>query len=193
MKTVLLLVSHLGSSSNILFNVLNQNSRIQGFRTDRPYYNTDTLQYLTAYEHKLRNTAAIYMDELLHNFKFAAKDLYKICKFVYLIREARPSLNKIIARGYSQNAASDYYRYRLRRICEMAKRTPGAPLLTWDDMVSGRGLPLIEEYLNLKEPIKKISIGPEAPDVVEYNIAEKAQEAYERHFLYLKKFDLISA
>jgi len=190
MKTVLLLVSHLGASSNALFDALNKNSRIQGFRTDRPYYNTDTLQHLTAYEHKLRNTAAIYMDELLYNFKFAAKNLYKICKFVYLIREAKPSLNKIIAKGYSQYAADNYYRYRLRRICEMAKRTPGAPLLTWEDMVSGRGFPLIEEYLNLKEPIKKINVGPEATDVVKYKIAEKAQEAYERHFLYLKKFNL---
>jgi hypothetical protein len=69
----------------------------------------------------------------------------------------------------------------------MAKRTPEAPILTYDDMVSGKSLPIIEEYLNLKTPLNKVEGGQGVPDSIDSKIAEKAQESYERHFYYLQK------
>ena len=49
--------------------------------------------------------------------------------------------------------AKRYYCFRLRRLYEMAKKTPGAIFLTWDDIKSKKKLELVENYLNIKEKI----------------------------------------
>lgn len=188
MKNILFIVSHLGSGSHILFNSLNRNPRVQGFRIDKPYSNPLALEHLTSHPHKLDNTAAIYMEELLFNYSFSCPQAYDYCKFIYLIRDARPTLNNIVTLGYDPICADLYYRYRLRRICEMAKRTPQAILLTWDDVLSGKKFSLIEKYLNLKDPISLIGQEPKIKEVVDLNIINKSQRSYERYFYFLKKF-----
>jgi len=177
-----------------LFNWLDKNPRIQGIRVDVPYIHPGSLEILTSHPHKLDNTAAIYMDELLYNYSFAFPPLYQWCKFIYLVREARPTLNTIVSKPqsfsykYSPESANKYYKYRLRRMCEMAKRTPKAILLTYDDLISGRKFPAIEKYLNLKEPIKTEEIKEDIQDVMDVSLINEAQESFERHLFYLKKF-----
>lgn len=73
-------------------------------------------------------------------------------------------------------------------MCEMAKRTPKAILLTYDDLISGRKFPAIEKYLNLKEPIKTEEIKEDIQDVMDVSLINEAQESFERHLFYLKKF-----
>lgn len=193
MKNILFIVSHLGSGSNFLFDALNKNPRIQGIRTNTPYSHPDSLDVLTSTSHKTDNSAAIYMDELLYNFVFSCPQLYRECKFIYFVREARPTLNKIVSipslnQKYEPEYASKYYRYRLRRMCEMAKRTPDAPFLTFDDLISKKKNLLIEQYLNLKDPIEVPEIKDDYSDAVDIDVIKNAQESYDRYFYYFKKF-----
>ena len=194
MKNMLFIVSHLGSGSNILFDWLDKNPKIQGNRIPMYYSNPIDLEAITSKPHKTDNTAAIYMDELLFNYSFACPQLYNTCKFIYFIREARPTLNKIVSTTtslqikYTPERACKYYKYRLRRMCEMSKRTPGAIFFTFDDLVAKRKLDLIEKYLNLKKPIVPTELTEQTIDVIDVDIINEAQESYDRHFYYLKSF-----
>lgn len=188
MKKVVFLVSHLGSGSNLLSNILDNNPRIQGFRTGKSYVNFHSLESLTDQPHKLDNTAAIYMDELNFNYNLASKSLYSSCKFIYFIREARGSLEDLILNyKYYPAAAMRYYCYRLRRICEMSKNTPDAILLTWDNLHKKEGMELIEEYLNLRERLIVPDMSSIITKTVPLEIVEKSQNAYERYLYFLKK------
>jgi hypothetical protein len=156
MKKILFVCSHLYSGSAALCDILNNHPRIQGFNftLKNSYSNPLNLINLTDQPHKLNNRSAIYMDELIYNYQFSTKDAYKYCKFLYLIREPEAVLKFLIVnQKFKPQFAIRYYTYRLRRLCEMAKRTPGAVLLTWNDLDSNRGISLIEDYLGLKQSI----------------------------------------
>jgi len=84
-----------------------------------------------------------------------------------------------------------YYKYRLRRMCEIAKRTANAVALTWEDMTSGKGLPLIENYLKLKVPLKLKERDWDYKNIVETQYVDEAQQSYERHLWFLKQFNLV--
>lgn len=189
MKNIVFIISHIGSGSKFLFNSMNENPRIQGTRLGR-YWTMEDLQALVSRPHKLRNSAAIYLDEILLNHEFVYTPLFKFCKFIYLIREARSSLNNILQSSL-RTSIDCYYRYRLRRICEMAKQTPGAVLLTWEELLSTKkSLKLIEDYLNLKEPLN-LQINEEIKDSIDVEIVKKSQERYERYLFILKNLKLL--
>lgn len=191
MKKVCFLTSHLLSGASYLYESLDQNPRVQGFRSDRPYTSMLDVLDLTNRKHKLKNAAAIYMDELIYNHWLQTKDAYKHCQFVYMVRPPEGTLNELVSRRlYTPSCAARYYTYRLRRMCEMAKRTPGAVLLTWDDLATGRGLPLVEEYLGLKTPLTVPTMKKGTnTTLVPLKFIKEAEESYERHlsFLYSQK------
>ncbi len=188
MNTVLFVVSHLGSGSESLVSVLNENPRVQVWGGQMSYRHPSDLNILMARGHKLDNSAAVYGDHLLLNPLFSCKALYEFCKFIYVVRDAKGSLNHMPER--EGKFAAMYYRYRLRRICEMARRTPGAVLLTYEDLKSGRGLDLIEDYLVLKTPLSKPQLSPDDKDDVDSKVWTECQEAYEHYLFYLKHLNL---
>jgi hypothetical protein len=191
MKKVLFLTSHLKSGSDVLYHILDQNPRVQGFRSGFPYYDMPTILALTQQRHKLDNQAAIYMDELLYNFWLQTKDAYKHCKFIYVIRPPEQTLNELV-RIYKPQAACNYYCYRLRRMCEMAKRTPGAVLLTWEDIETGRGLPLVERYLGLKQPLEMMPMKKGAStNLVPLELVRHADVAFNRYYHFLRSQPLV--
>ena len=69
----------------------------------------------------------------------------------------------------------------------MSRRTPGAVLLTWNDLASMEAFPHIEKYLNLKEPLVPIDIFQEENEKASRNIIEQSQDAYERYLYMMKK------
>lgn len=182
MKQVAFVVSHLGSDSGLFCESLDKNPRVQWFKSNVIYDHISTVEKLVDKPHKLKNAAAIWLDELLYNFNFSSKYLYSCCKFIYVIRPPKPTLS-CIGEGFV-----NYYTYRLRRICEMARCTPGAVLLTWDDLVAGR-LDLVENYLNLKEKIDPIQ-GIVPTKSVQWSILDNAQQSYEKYLYYLKNLNL---
>jgi hypothetical protein len=190
MKSLVFLISHIGSDSQLLFNSLNQTKQVMGISMGT-YSDPHILSYLDSIPHKLRNSAAIYMDHLLFNFMLSSKAFYKICRFIYLVREARPSITNIIENQYKVLPAARYYAFRLRRICEMCKQTPGAVFLTWEDIATGRGLPLIKQYLNLKENLIKPEMPMATQTELPLDIIQKAQESYERYLYISQQFNLV--
>lgn len=179
------------SGSGQLCDVLDENPRVQHFRfaSWRPY-SMDAVIDLTWQKHKLDSSAAVYLDELTRNHELQTKNVYSWCKFVYVVRPARPTINLLVARKlFKPLPAVRYYCYRLQRMCEMAKRTGGV-LLTWDDMVTDRGLPLVEEYLGLKQKLEvpNLSEVKGTSDVlVPYSLSELAEESHERHLSRMRE------
>lgn len=179
MAKVLFLTSHLGSGHDILFNLLCENPRIEGYKTGFLYEYPLTINSLLAYPHKQRNTAAVYMDELLYNHSLSTKKLYGVCKFIYFIRQPIYSLNI----GLRPDMAVDYYCFRLRRMCEMARKSGGV-LVTWEDLASGRKNDILQEYLNLRQGLGRVECKLDQNFVgIE---SKRAEKAFEKYLCFLK-------
>lgn len=192
MKKVLLLCSHLNSGVDNLFSVLNQHPRIQGIQNKLPYISPLNLEIVTSHKHKFENSASIYMDVLNFNFEFLNRQLYNLCKFIYVIGEPKDTLNSLVAQNlYKPLQATRYYCFRLRRICEMARKTPGAVFLTKNNLINGVGHELIQEYLKLKTPIESIQLEKSTtPDLISSDLLQEANDSYEYYLYYLKNQDL---
>jgi len=205
MKKIVFVCSHVYSGSSQLCDAMDANPRMQvygrefeyGLPNGSVYGSGFDLLRLTDNKHKISNSASIYVDELLQNYQLSTSDAYPACKFVYVVREPGPVLNYMQAKFRTRpDYASRYYLFRMRRICEMAKRTPGAVLLTFDDLRDGRGMELLKDYLCLKHEIawdpsmltpvrmrlNQASIEPEALAQVE--------EGWERYLYFLRSLAL---
>lgn len=194
LKKVCFVVSHLGSGYSDLLRVLNRNPRCEFYDSGSQYDGPLALEWMFRRGHKCRDNSAVYGDALTLNVQFSSKDLYDPCKFIYLIRPARPSLNVLssLGMGYAEHSAASYYRFRLRRICEMAKRTPDAVLLSWDDLAKGTAFPIIEQYLGLKDELRTDyeDFMHDEADNFDEKLTRECQDAYERYYYYLSKLKL---
>lgn len=195
MKKVCFIVSHLGSGSADLVDILNSNPRCHIQSSQTKYSSPEDLEWLFASPHKCRDSSAVYGDHLLFNTSLSCKSLYESCIFIYLIRPARASLNEISTmkeHGLEGQFAARHYSFRLRRICEMARKTEGALLLTWDDLASGRAFPSVEEHLGLRTQLKaghrhfNAGVG----DDFDERLVSECQDAYERYYYYLARLKL---
>lgn len=172
---------------------MNSHPRVMIHESMTKYSNPTSLQVLHAKGHKLASTAAIYGDHLLFNTQFYYKPFYTACKFVFVVRGAKGTLNDLVAgedAEHNAHTAFRYYAYRLQRMCEMAKRTPGAVWITWPDIAKGKALPLIADYLGLDGFALNPMPQEESMDVVPLSIVEKAQDAYERFLFFSKSLNL---
>jgi hypothetical protein len=135
------------------------------------------------------------MDELLYNYSLSTKYALNVCKFIYVIRDAESTLNLLMENESFKKPihAQRYYLYRLRRICEMAKRTPGAVVLNYYDIKNKKGSEAIQNYLNLKEPFEFLDAKlpePTSLDLVSPKLVQEADEAFEKYWYFLKNQDL---
>ncbi len=193
MKKVVLICSHLHSGSRELYNSMNNHSQIQGYNHSVYSSPLDFLK-LTDQYHKLNNRSAVYMDELLFNYSLSTKVAYNECNFIYVIREPISVLNKLVLINKMKPIFGlRYYTYRLRRLYEMSKRTPGAILLTWEDLIANRGIDLLEKYIGLKESIKfKIDNNFDISDnLINLNLRKESEDCYQKYLYYFKNSDLI--
>lgn len=194
MKKVCFVVSHLGSGYSDLLRVLNRNPRCEFHDSGSQYEGPTSVEWMFRRGHKCRDSSAVYGDSLVYNMQLSSRRFYESCRFIYLIRPARASLNAISALGlgYSEKSASSYYRFRLRRMCEMAKRTPDSVFLTWDDLAKGIAFPMIEEYLGLKDELRAEyeEFMAEETDEFSERLTRECQDAYERYYYYLSNLKL---
>lgn len=195
MKKVVLICSHLHSGSEALYRSLDAHPRIQGFKEPLPnvYSSGLQIQALTQMPHKCMNRSAIHMDEILYNYQVSTEDVYKYCKFVYVIRSPEATLCRLMESGKKWSHAFLYYKYRMRRLCEMAKRTPGAVLLTFEELCGIGALELVGDYLDL----------PSSPDMCDVTLSRgtgtdqlapvrrfEAERIYERYLYFLRSLPL---
>lgn len=195
MKKVCFIVSHLGSGSHHLVEILNGNPRCQIQSSQARYSSPEDLEWLFATPHKCRDSSAIYGDHILFNPSFSCRNLYESCRFIYVIRPPRYSLNEICMdpdSGLKGRFAARYYAFRLRRMCEMARKTPGSLLLTWDDLSSGKAFPAIEDYLGLKSQLKveHHHFPLISRDDFDERLLAECEDAYERYYYYLGMLDM---
>jgi hypothetical protein len=193
MRRVLFIASHLCSGSDSLFNMLDSHPRIQGHRMGISYDGPQSLVALTSQPHKLENSSAVYMDEMLFNYNISSKPLYVEAHYVFLIRSPRDTINEIAAtKNYHPNSAWAYYRFRLHRLRSIAHKAKGAVVLTYEDLVKGQGLELIGDYLGLKEPFTYRPVArnpyPDAYDNISH--MRVAEEAYESTLYALRNLGL---
>jgi len=191
MKRVVFIITHHESGHQVLESILNNNQRVQCFNTKIDYDHPDSLETLFDMKHKLNNSAAIYSDTILTNPQLSSESFFGFAKFIYLVRDAKSTLNLMSANSkYSELGAFRYYTFRLRRIAEMAPKTPGAIFLTWRNIEEGKGLHLIEDYLQLKEPLIYEGENALYEDVLPIDTCNKAQDVFERYLYYLRHQDL---
>lgn len=196
MKKIVFVCSHLQSGSEGLCRAMDLHPRIQLFPTGT-YTNPENLITLTKQPHKLNNRSSIYLNELMFNYELCTKAAYENCKFIYVVRPPENALGRIIEKEDMKiSYAIRYYTYRLRRICEMAKRTPGAVFLTWDDLNNNRGIDLIDDYLELKQGLiydsSLLDDFRQEPDVrIKLEIRNKVEETYQKYLYWLKTNTLI--
>lgn len=190
MKKVCFVVSHLGSGSSSLVSSLNANPRCEIRETGARYEGASSVRWLFRLGHKCRDAGAVYGDHLLFNSSLASRDLYGGFRFVFVLRPARRSLNEILKMGYGEAGASSYYRFRLRRMCEIARRSPGSVLLTWDDLAKDSSLRIIEGYLGLSEPLHLPVLNEDGPETCSERTVEECQRAYDRYYHYLDALEL---
>jgi hypothetical protein len=182
------LASHLGSGSEQILHVLNAQRTIDIKTTGNTY--VSKLDILNAYEtpHKISNAEAIYGEHVLFNYNLASYSFFEMCKFLYVVRSAAPSLNLIVRDyGYAPEAAVSYYCYRLRRLYEIAQKTPNSILINFDSLPQTTNA--IEEFLELKTPLwrmKEVVFDMDYPKILSHSQISYAQERYE-YYLYLMK------
>lgn len=198
MKKIVFLFSHAYSGSDILYKSLDNTFLVQGYRDKNiSYFNSSHLFDLTNLEHKRDLRSAIYMDEILNNYSFYLKNDYDKCHFIYLIREPIETLSFMIQKSEkSTYFAVRQYCFRLRRICEIAKKTPGALFLNWKDLEKKESLNIIEGYLNLKEDLiitkdMLSSLKFKGNVYIKKELLDKALDSYEKYLFFMKNQNLV--
>lgn len=199
MKKVVFICSHVFSGSNQLYAAMQKNPRIQGYKNKNLnfYESSMNLVNLMSMRHKANNNSSIFLDEINFNHQISTKNVYSFCKFIYILRDPDQCLAQMVSSlRYSALGAARYYTFRLRRICEMSRNTPGAILLTFDDLLDGRGIDLINDYLELVRPIdfnpQKLSYYKNSASVDLLGSALRGQtwDQYERYLYFLKNQSL---
>jgi hypothetical protein len=194
-KRVMISVTHLASGSLPLLNLLNRNPRVQFVQTNPVIQNYVDLKALTGMTHKLSSVAAIFALESNFNYQLGSKIKIPHAHYLFTVRQPDPVLNLLVSDGiYDQKGAAMYYCYRLRRICEIAKRVKHGMLLTYDDIQRGDHIAPLKTFLGLKEDVLHI---PEffnhlksPPNVINREILEWCRDCYERHLFFLKRLPL---
>lgn len=186
MKKVCFVVSHLGSGSGSLVASLNSHPQCEIQESSTCYENPASVRWLFRLGHKCRDASAVYGDHLLFNSSISSRSLYGTCRFILLVRPARSSLEGIMGHGYLPEQAAAYYRFRLRRICEVARRCPSALIFTWDDLAKEESMIRIKDHLGLRTPPDLPVPDLPSTDRCPESVVERCEEAYERYHYYLR-------
>ena len=187
----LFIATHIGGGGGLLKRCLATNTSVYCRNGLHVYLHPSNLDDMK----KEDTYARVAADRLVYNFQMAAPSVMGLSTFAYVVREPRAVLDHLHdAHGYSWDGALNYYRFRLRRLCEMARRTPRSFLFTFDDVVTGRALGLIQSKFGLKHPfVLKYEPAEEGYPAAPIGHLEIAQTSYERHLYYMRNLKLMEA
>jgi hypothetical protein len=192
MKNILFIVTHVGAGMEYLVSILNENDRVQIYNDFLTFDHPVVLDQLTTKNHKMNNNSAVFGTVVIHNKDFCCKELYKFCKFIYLINEPT-NYFKITLNDKKDNAEiiSRHYCFRLRRIYEMAAHTPNAVVVDYRSLSEKKSLEPIDEYLLLRNNLYYNGDSKEFPEVkIPKEPLKHCQEAYERYLFKLKNLNI---
>lgn len=196
-KRVLFSISHLASGVTPLLYLLNSNPRVQLLRSEAMFQNYNDLKALTSFSHKTNSAAAIYAFDISYNHQMGSKVVFPHADYLFLIRPPEPSINLLIAsKLYSPTTAVNYYCYRLRRMCEIAKRVKSGIILTYDDLISGDHVAPLTTFLRLKEDVIHQAdcyerLKPPETNLIPTDLISWAKDCYERHLFFMRSLPLV--
>lgn len=179
--------THVGAGGSMLAEMISANRRIGRIRRDNTQVYTDpiALDYAQRKTLETNPDARMFVDRIVFNHEFAHESFYDDCLFVFLVREPEATLNHLVGLGYTPAAAARYYSYRLRRLCEMARRAKHKVVATWDELVSKEALPEIKRLIGMKE-LNSIYRPQKSEKTVDPATVSACRRCYERHLNYLR-------
>jgi hypothetical protein len=152
LKTYCFILSHEGAGSHLLARILNSTKKVACLTDSHIAYagpeSLETLNYVIKNHPCINDDLPIYCDTLNHNTDLYYNNLFDFCKIIFLTRQPEPTLKAIATKN-----AYNYYRFRLRRLYEYSKKAKNSICITYDEIVNRQCFPLIESFLNIKDPI----------------------------------------
>lgn len=142
---LIFLTTHLGSGFSHVCEALNRHQNVRAEQTNKVYLHPTDIDCINNDRWRGRT----YIDTVLFNHHLANPAFLTTCEFVYLVEHPKYALNEIVKQGYSPNGALDYYHFRLRRMYEMAYKTPGSAFFTTDDLETESGQEVLKKFLGL--------------------------------------------
>jgi hypothetical protein len=123
----------------------------------------------------------IHCDFLLYNHSLASKQLYKICKYIFLIRSPEAVLSE-------DPNLLNYYCFRLQRMAQMSFYTKDAIFITWNELFNKEAFTKIEKFLNLKKPFKvNTDLERKTYHPVNKKALSRAERAYDKYVSQIMK------
>lgn len=110
-RNVLFIMTHHGSGWERLTECLEQNLRIQCFKTGLSYSHPDDVALLRSNDHRCRNSSAIWADVILDNSHFNMRRLAEHYKFLFWSCDYSQAAEELKTKFGDR--AEDYYAYRL--------------------------------------------------------------------------------
>lgn len=165
-----LIITHCGSGATVLCRILATSMKVRCFgKTGVNYSHPLAIQQARQIiDQSLNLKSSVnndwYIDKLMFNYEFTCKNLYSICKFIYMIRSPQVPLSTLISKGYSPEGAETHYLFRLRRMCEMSKKSGGI-LITYEDLVNKSAFSLLQNSLDLKSPLSSEFVSLHSDDL----------------------------
>ncbi len=149
----------MGAGGTLLSRLLNSTKSISiPNRTGVSYLSTDSLNDLSTIissNKELKDYAPVHGDKIVYNKDFSCSELYKFCKFIYLVREPESCIRQIVVNhNYTLQGAYNYYKFRMRRLYELSRKTNNSLLVDYKDLISGEGFYELEKFLYLKNKIR---------------------------------------
>lgn len=153
MGRLTLFCTHPGAGHEPILASLSRHRNVECLRSGNRYTHPDQVLEVLSRSHKRADARALWVDVILHNDELAWRDVGKWCPLIFFAREPGGSIPSMS--GMTESAARDYYRYRLRGMCEYARRVPSSLCLTWGPDVAEK----ISRFLDLRPPLPEIA-GP---------------------------------
>jgi len=189
----LLIATHHGSGGEQLLACLATSPLVSAVRSaDTVSYTTvKTLEDVRAKALKARPNARWAADLLLSNSRFCGRHLYPLCRFVFVVREPEEAIPAAVASGlWKPGLAARQYRFRLRRLAEMARENPGSLLVAHRDLRSV-AVPALRDWLGLKHLTNTFRVEPPLEADVPWHAIRGARSRYERYVGVMRRYCLV--
>ena len=187
----LFVATHAYSGGIDLLDSLTTHPKIFGYESKSVYTNALSLRTLQANisnRYQIKSIAPIFVDILTNNVQIQSESLYRNANFIYLIRQPLYPLSQLLTKMNTKSALN-HYCFRLRKLCEMAKKTPKSVFLTFENLFSDNCHTVIEKHLRVTNI--KILVNDNLPEIkIPKDILDRAQDSYERHLRYFRSLDL---
>lgn len=187
------LLTHLGSGASMLMDMLAGSRRVATIRQKSMYYQYDDpakLESIVRPALEVRPLARTFVHKLNYNHTLACPAFLWAVDVMLMVRGPEGTLDHLVGRRrYSEMAALRYYTYRLRRLCEIARRVPAAVVVTWDGLLSRRAFDGIKQFVGVRELTSTYRDEPPERVVSDWAV-DKARRAYDRYLAYLRRLGL---